>query len=261
MLTIALVAIGAEVMLPATGAGVLYAQQRACMTDDPPCPAGPPVTVSVQPVSDTMRSNPVTVYFSVTGLTTGSFSASSTVDGTPTATPSWQYSAGGSVGGNVQVTLTIGTHTVAITFCESGRSPAYSTDQTTVIYQPLPAPPAMAPPIATVERGALYRRAFSNCAGCANTVLSYQTPAYHSLDEDRSVILTYSSAGSAPTGFIALDVNPNSATLPDRISLSLQRPDGTLVPLSSGGTEVFFVAGIGVNRVSAQFRRSTFNAN
>ena len=187
------------------------------MTDDPPCPPGPPVTVSVQQMGDTVRSNPVTVYFSATGLTTGTLSASSPVEGAPAATPPGLGGAGGgSVSGNVQLTLATGTHTVAITFCESGRSPTCDAGETTVIYQPPPAPPAMAPPIATVEHGALYRRSFSSCGGCANTVVSYQTPAYRSLDEDRSLVPTYSSATSAPRGVLRFQRARRSASCRSR---------------------------------------------
>lgn len=246
--------------MPAAGVGLAHAQQRGCEALDPPCPPGPPVTVSVQTVADTARASVVTVYFSVTGLTGGTYSATSTLDGVPAATPTWQVAFGGSAHGSVQLTLAAGAHTVAVSFCESGRSPQCDVDQTTVIYQPQTAPPAMAPPIATVERGALYQRAFSSCGGCANAVLSYQTPAFHSLDQVRSLTLTYSSARSAPTGVVVLDVIPNSTTTPERISLSLKGADGALITLSSGGTEAFYSAGEGLNRITAQFDASAYGS-
>ncbi len=94
----------------------------------------------------------------------------------------------------------------------------------------------------------------SSCVvGCFDAVLAYATPLYVSRDTPRSVMLAYSSARAAPFVTVQLDVTDTSYTLPQKISLKLQRADATFEPLlSDGATEVFFNAGAGVQRLAVQ---------
>ena len=237
----------------------IYAQ-GTCTTIDPPCPTPPPLSVAVQPAPDPVTSSPTRVYFNVTGI--GSTSGPTT---NATASPgsvinlAWLMDAGGSTAsGSVDVALVAGANTVTVTFCD-GYAPCQS-GSTQVNYSPPPPPPAQGIPIAVAEPASQYRRDLVGCAGCAYTTLAYGTPAYRSLDQDRAVSLVYSSALSAPMGIVALDVNPNSSTIPDRISLSLIRSDGGSIGLVTGGTEVFYAAGPGTNRVTAQFDATSYGS-
>ena len=238
---------------PAWNSSVAHAQQ--CASEDPPCPTPPPLAVGVQAPGDTVRANPVTVSFTVTGVSAGALSSSATLDGAAIGAPTWQYeSNGASVSGYVQVSPTAdGAHTVTITFCESGRTPSCASDGTSFVYKAPPPPPSQGNPIIAQESGSSVRRSLSGCASCVYTTLSYSTPAYRSLDQDRSLTLLYSSATSAPFGQVVLDVNPNSTTAPNKISVSLKRASGELVTLANGQTEVFYAGGSGAARVTAQF--------
>ncbi|MDB4884649.1 MAG: repeat protein [Gemmatimonadetes bacterium] len=242
------------------GSGAALHAQSACTSVDPPCPPPPPLQVNIQPVGDTIRSTPTTLYFTVTGLASGAMgsgarSATSTIDAAGGPAPVWSAGANNSdVSGTLTVTLGTGNHTIVVTFCDSGTC----TSATTIVAVRIAPPPSSRnAPVVTVERGAARHRAITGCAGCADAVLAYATPAYRSLDTDRSVQLGYSSALAAPMGLVVLDVDPYSSSLPATISLSLLY-NGTALPLTSGGTEVVYTARGGQNRLTAQFDASAF---
>jgi len=83
--------------------------------------------------------------------------------------------------------------------------------------------------------------------------LSYTTPAYFALDQERSVTLFYSSAQAIPAGLVQVDVEDTSATPPEQYSILLRTPDGTPVELTNGVYENFYRGGSGVTRLAAQF--------
>jgi RHS repeat-associated protein len=202
-----------------------------------------PVTVS-----------PVRIFFNVTGIADLPLAPSANASASPgsVVNQGWSMNNGGSTAsGFADVTLASGVNSVTVTFCD-GLNPCQS-GSTQVTYSPPPPPPAAGMPLAVAEPASQYRRSLAGCASCAYATLAYSTPAYHSLDQDRAVSLVYSSALSSPVGVVVLDVNPNSSSLPDKISLSLIRSDGASIGLVTGGTEVFYNAGFGTNRVTAQF--------
>jgi len=228
-----------------------------CTTIDPPCPPPPTLGVNVQSVGDTTTRATVTVYFDVTGLSGGTRSTSLTVNGSVQSSPSWTLTRNQTdATGSVLANLTPGANNIVITFCESGSCQSGSTQ---VYYVAPPPPPSRAAPIASFDRLAQYQRTVMDCDGCAYATLGYSTPSYRSLDEDRSLTLVYSSGQSAPIGLVSLDVNPNSTDLPSKISLSLIY-NGSAVPLVSGGSEAFYSAGSGVNRVTAAFDASAYGS-
>ncbi|HEX6038584.1 RHS repeat-associated core domain-containing protein [Longimicrobium sp.] len=92
---------------------------------------------------------------------------------------------------------------------------------------------------------------------CFDAVLSYDAPGYVSMDAPRGFGLVYSSGRARPRGFVQLDVVDNASPAPTRLSLRLRRPDGSLQTLIDGGTEVFYDAVTGHNRVSAWFDASS----
>jgi RHS repeat-associated protein len=208
------------------------------------------MSISVLPVTDTMRSNPVSVSFNIANAPPGARSAIATVDGAGAGTPTWTMDANGtSAFGGVTVTLGAGTHTVGITFYSGGQS---ATGSTTVLFVPYPPAPQRSNPVAAVESGAQYRRSLTACGDCTDVAYAYSTPTYRSRDIDRGLTLMYSSATAAPVGRVTLNVHPNSAELPQAISVSLS--DGSnLKDLVTGGNEVFYTAVPGANLVTAQF--------
>lgn len=208
-------------------------------------------------MGDTTTKASVTVYFDVTGLSGGTRSTSLTVNGSTQSTPSWTLTRNQTdATGSVLANLAPGANNIVITFCESGSCQSGSTQ---VYYFAPPPPPSRAAPIASLDRLAQYQRSVMDCDGCAYATLSYSTPSYRSLDEDRSLTLVYSSGQSAPIGLVSLDVNPNSSNLPSKISLSLIHND-SLVSLMSGGTEAFYSAGSGTNRITAAFDASGYGS-
>jgi RHS repeat-associated protein len=236
------------------------AHAQACTSEDPPCPPPPPLSLSVQSVPGTITSSEVAVYYNVSGLKGGGWSVTSTLNGAAGPTPTFNLGSNGSDGsGSVTVTLPNGTHTVEIRFTENG-VPAF--DNTTIVVQLPPPPPARDNPIAMQEYGSGNRRSMSGCADCTYAELSYSTPAYRSRDQDRSLTLLYSSALAAPMGRVVVDAYPNSATTPDALELSLRRPDNTLVSLMAGnGTTVAFTGSPGLNRLTALFDGSAYSTN
>lgn len=258
LLCLALAAAALQLTAPGWADQVSRAQQ-SCASDNPPCPTPPPLTVGVQAIVDTVRTNPVTVYFNVLGLGSGSKSVSVLLDGVAVGTPTWTYDPNGTSGsGSALVTLGNGSqsvtnHTVTIKFCETGRTPDCSSDATTATYAAPLSPPFRGYPTVLQETGIASRRSLSGCAGCGDATLSYSTPAYHSRDQARSLTLLYSSAASAPLGLVVLDINANSSEAPDRISVSLLRPNGDPIMLTNGQNEMVYAGGSGTSRISAQY--------
>ncbi len=88
--------------------------------------------------------------------------------------------------------------------------------------------------------------------GMFDAVLSYGAPAYVSLDQPRGVRFVYSSSQAAPTALVEVDVTDNSASPAPKSSIQILY-NGSLLTLTNGQTEVFYVTGAGTNRLSALF--------
>ena len=162
-------------------------------------------------------------------------------------------SNGQTASGTGKLALAAGLNAITVTYCDgtNGCAPGVSRN---VFYVAPPNPVAHGAPIVAQETGAHSRRSLAECSGCAYATLSYDTPPYRSLDEDRSLTLLYSSATSAPMGTVVLDVNANSDSVPDKMSVSLlQQPGNVPVQLSDGQYELFYEGGFGVSRITAQF--------
>ena len=91
---------------------------------------------------------------------------------------------------------------------------------------------------------------FSFGPGMFDLTLSYSTPAYRSLDADRSVSLVYSSTQVWPTPVVTVDVTDNSADPATKASIQILR-NGGFVGLSYGSSRVYYNTGAGTSRLTA----------
>jgi hypothetical protein len=97
----------------------------------------------------------------------------------------------------------------------------------------------------------------SLCDGCFDAVVSYSTPAYTSLDHERSLTLMFANAQARPTGFVQVDAADQSTSdSPALMSLRLQHANGSWVTFINGSQEVFYNAGWGAVRLAAQWDAS-----
>jgi len=94
-------------------------------------------------------------------------------------------------------------------------------------------------------------------AACFNTIVTYGTPAYWSLDAARSVTLAYSSGQLGDRHTIQVDAWNATPVTPDKMSLRLRRADATYVTFTNGATELFFEGRSGTQRLAAQFQDTT----
>lgn len=83
---------------------------------------------------------------------------------------------------------------------------------------------------------------------------TYSTIPHYTLDQPRSATLAYHSAAAAPLGTVHLDVNEASSETPTALSIALLDESGARVLLTNGADELFFRAGPGLNRLTAQFK-------
>ncbi|HEX9938189.1 MAG TPA: RHS repeat-associated core domain-containing protein [Longimicrobium sp.] len=94
------------------------------------------------------------------------------------------------------------------------------------------------------------------CAvSCFEATLGYSSPAYTSLDTQRSFSLLYSSAHAQPRGMVEVDVAVGAGPVPTKIGLRLLNAAGAAVPLfgTSTQTVAYYSGSTGTNRVSAWF--------
>jgi len=84
----------------------------------------------------------------------------------------------------------------------------------------------------------------------ADLMLSYSTPAYRSLDEDRAVTLVYSSARARPNAFVYVDVTDNSSQPADTMSIGLLW-GGVFQTRYDGQTTTHYRTQAGTNRLGA----------
>lgn len=148
-----------------------------------------------------------------------------TIPATSSGTATVNYTAGGSgTSGKVKLGAT-----------QSGQSTWTDTGYVTVT---VPSP--LAPVVYTTPQNPGYRDVSLCVQDCFDVIVGYSTPAYTSLDAPRSATLLYSSAQAYPTGLIELDVDDPSVRRAQKISLSLQRSDNSLVSFQNDSTELFF---------------------
>jgi RHS repeat-associated protein len=95
-------------------------------------------------------------------------------------------------------------------------------------------------------------------AAAGATGVSYTTPAYTSLDEERSLTLLYSSGTAAPTVLVQVDAaDDGSSEPPSRMSLRVRSSQtGAWQTFTSGLSEHVYSAGNGFSRLAAQWDAS-----
>lgn len=93
-------------------------------------------------------------------------------------------------------------------------------------------------------------------ASCFDAVASYATAAYYSWDTPHAVSLVYRSAQAKPMGVVQLDATDTTSVTPVKMSIRLQRSDGTWVSFTNGSTEIFYAWASGPARLAAQFDAS-----
>jgi YD repeat-containing protein len=97
----------------------------------------------------------------------------------------------------------------------------------------------------------------SLCEGCFDAVVTYSTPSYTSLDQERNLTLMFANAQARPTGFLQVDVTDNSTSdRPTRVSLRVRHPNGSWVTFTNGLQEVFYQSVWGTLRVAGQWDAS-----
>ena len=98
----------------------------------------------------------------------------------------------------------------------------------------------------------------SLCDGCFDAVVTYSTPAYRSLDQERNVTLMFANSQARPTGFLQIDATDNSTSdSPTRMSLRVRHSNGSWVTFTNGLQEVFYESGWGTVRLAAQWDASS----
>lgn len=146
--------------------------------------------------------------------------------------------------------------------CDSSLPTAYCAEQKDSVYRapPPPTPPSQAAPtVVLLQRPDA--RALSSCGACTIVSHTYSTPSYVSLDEPRSLSLSYSSATANPVGLVALEATTWSSQVPLRLSIQLRRLDtGALLTLTNGATKAFYLGDTGTVALAAQFDASAFSS-
>jgi RHS repeat-associated protein len=214
------------------------------------CPPNEPPTIRITPFSQTFSSPQVTVTVYVTDDRSIYYpSFHFYINGVDQNWSLPQTSATGAMG-TFQLTLPSGTSTVSATI--SDWDGASASDNDTYTYTPPPPPPSRDAPTLSI---AFHAQSFRDvmCGTCTNATLSYSTPAYTSLDVARSMTLTYSSARAVPMGFVQIDANMNVSETPEKLELTLWRPDNAQQALTNGVPQAQFAGAIGTSRVAAQF--------
>jgi RHS repeat-associated protein len=152
---------------------------------------------------------------------------------------SYQPQSGYSEGSGVRavstgsVTLAPGANTLSAEICGSGSGCTVET--VTLTYTAPPAPVQRAAPVIT--RSA-HHEGFADPVRFGST-LTYTTPAYVSMDQERAVTLFYSSELAHPRPFIQLDVTDHSLQPAERFSVRVLN-GGTAYTLTNGQQTAYF---------------------
>lgn len=89
-------------------------------------------------------------------------------------------------------------------------------------------------------------------AGCAESLLSYTTPSYVSLDQPRSVTVVFRATQARPYSTVRVRATDNSLIPAGRFSIRLKRRwTGAYQTLHNGSTEVFFRSDSTLNTTAA----------
>ena len=151
-----------------------------------------------------------------------------------TVTGSFSYSPSGSCAYSQKtVTLTAGTNSIYGYICDT--SSWCDSETVYLTYDPKKAPAV------TVLSNQAHRDPALCGEGCSDFVMTYSTPAYRSLDQDRSTTLVYRSDQAKPMPMVLLNVQDPSGDPADTISVRLkQKWTGSWQTLHTGGTEVYY---------------------
>jgi len=92
-------------------------------------------------------------------------------------------------------------------------------------------------------------------ASCFDKVLTYTTPAYVTLDTPHNVTLMYRSNTANPMVTVQVDALDSSTVRPSKMSLKVQRPNGTFVTFTNGTNELYFPFSTSImpERLAGQF--------
>jgi RHS repeat-associated protein len=163
----------------------------------------------------------------------------------------WTYRASGSP----HLWFNGGTNTLRASVLTFGFSDWY---EIYVTYQ-YTTPPSdkLYPVVSTAPHNGENRDVSLCVAQCFDAVLSYATPAYITMDTPRSVTLVYRSGQADAKPVVQVDARDESPTPASKMSIGLQRPNGSWVNLIGGATEVFYQRGAGDSRLAAQFDASS----
>lgn len=145
-----------------------------------------------------------------------------------------------------------GSGTVTLAAKNTSGSTLASSSVSVTVAQPIPTVSA-APHVGD-------RRDVGMCvADCFESILSYSTPAYTSLDVPRSVTLLYRSGRAFPFGTVTLDASDPYGTA-TKFRLKLKDANGAYVTFSNNATELYFSRNTTSGqstRLVAQFKATT----
>ena len=118
--------------------------------------------------------------------------------------------------------------------------------------------PTAPPVVATTPQNDAYHNTALLAAGGFETVLTYSTPAYISVDQARSATLVYRSSQAKALGVVYLDVSKEpGSTTPDKFSLKLEDSSETFVTwLNTNSTEIYWDGGTDTYRIGGVFDAS-----
>ena len=245
-------------ILALTLGAVGRAGAQPCRTLDPPCPPDEPPALSISPEGGHFDTPLVDVVIHVRddhGLNSASFQV--TLNGETEVTtygfPLRMGNAAATFGRSAgEIQLQPGSpNALTARICDTRRQCVSAS--ATFTYTPPPPPPDKAAPLLSLQ--ALHNPEV-RVPSAFDAGLGYSTPAYVSLDVPRSVGIAYSSELASPTGFVQVDASPNSATLPDRMSIAVLDAAGNPVRLTSRTTENFYGPIAGPTRLAAQWDAS-----
>jgi YD repeat-containing protein len=242
-----LLAVCAGVLLNAPGAAAQMLATCAAPSDDPP-------VVHFGTSGSTDQQNVVVyVYFADDGrLVQSSHDVTVSAGATITSRPFYWTDEECHRTAMVEVSITLASGDNTITAWIRDDLNQLTVASTVVTYTAPPPPPLHAKPVLRqVTSGD--NRNVAVCDGCAEVTLSHTTPAYVSLDQERSVTLFYSDVQARPRGYVEIDATDNSQQPADRMTLRLLYGNGTPLTFSNGTTETHFATQGGVNRLGAQF--------
>lgn len=162
-----------------------------------------------------------------------------TLAGNATTTATVQYTTG-PIGSSYPVRLA----------ATASTQPSWTDTGSVVLSIPNP----LAPTVSSAPQNGHNRLAGLCAVGCFETRASYGTPAYTSMDTPRSLALVYSSAQARPMAVVQVVAQDRSARPAQVMSLSLLRPNNSLVDFTNGKRELFFATADSLpKRLAGQF--------